>query len=302
MNSLCWNCRGIGNPQSVYSLRDYVRRWTPYIIFLVETKAKQKCMEKIKFKLSFSNGLIVLSLGKSGGLALLWSKDIKLEIKSYSQHHIDATITEHESNFTWRFTGFFGHSESHLRKESWKLLSYLNTQFSLPWFCCGDFNEILSFFEKSGGPYRAQRQKEGFWDAVKVCGFQDLGFSGPQFTWCNMCEGNDRVYLRLDKAFANTDRLNMFHNCRVHHVVDSTSNHCILRVTDSRAPPLSQKRHFHFKALWARCEDCYGIVKAAWNRGSPSNTLGDIAANRNLCAFELSKWSKEVYGNIPRRI
>ena len=276
MNSICWNCRGIGNPRSVYSLRNYVRRWTPYLVFLVETKAKQKRMEKVKFKLGFSNGLIIPSQGKSGGLALLWSKDIKLEIKSYSQHHIDAIIIEHDRNFTWRFIGFYEHPESHLRKHSWKLLSYLNSQFSLPWFCCGNFNEILSLSEKSGGPCRTQRQMEGFWDTVNVCGFQDLGFSGPKFTWCNMCEGNDCVYLRLDRAFANSNWLNTFQNCRVHHVVDSTSDHCILRITDSRAPTPSKRK------------DCYGIVEAAWNRGSSSNTPGDIIANLHLCAFELS--------------
>ena len=143
---------------------------------------------------------------------------------------------------------------------------------------------------------------EGFRDTVNVCGFQDLGFSGPKFTWCNMCEGNDRVYLRLDRAFANSDWLNAFQNCRAHPIVDSTLDHCILRITDSRAPALSRKCHFHFEALWAKREDCYGIVEAAWNRGNPSNTLGDIAANLHLCASELSTWSKEVFRNIPKRI
>ena len=182
MNALCWNCRGIGNPRTVYTLRDYVRQWTPYLVFLVETKVKHKHMEKIKFSLGFSNGLIVPSRGRSGGLAFFWSTDVNLEIKSYSQYHIDATITEHDNNFTWRFTGFYDHPESNLRKDSWKLLSYLNNQFSLPWFCCGDFNEILFVTEKSGGPPRTQRQMDGFREAVNFCGFQDLGFSGPQYT------------------------------------------------------------------------------------------------------------------------
>ena len=70
MNALCWNCWGIGNPRIVYMLRDYVRRWTPYLVFLVETKVKHKHMEKIKFSLGFSNGLIVPNRGRSGGLAL----------------------------------------------------------------------------------------------------------------------------------------------------------------------------------------------------------------------------------------
>ena len=63
-------------------------------------------MDRIKFKLGFSNGLCVLSRGQSGGLALLWSSDTKLEIMSYSNHHIDAIITEADDGIVWRFTSF----------------------------------------------------------------------------------------------------------------------------------------------------------------------------------------------------
>ena len=57
-------------------------------------------MERVKYILGYSNGLIVPSIGRSGGLALLWSSDTNLEIKSYSNHHIDAIITEPEDGFT----------------------------------------------------------------------------------------------------------------------------------------------------------------------------------------------------------
>ena len=112
-------------------------------------------MEKVKYKLGFSNGLIVPSKGRRGDLALLWSSDTILEIKSYSNYHIDAVITESDNGFLWRFTGFYGHPETHLREDSWKLLSFLNSQFNFPWFCCGDFNEILSMTEKAGGFFRS---------------------------------------------------------------------------------------------------------------------------------------------------
>lgn len=105
-------------PQTVHALRDYVRCWSPTIVFLTETKAKLKHMEKIKFKLDFSNGLIVPSSGRSGGLALLWSKEVMLEIKSFSKNHIDAIITESPESFSWHFTGFYGHLETHMRGES----------------------------------------------------------------------------------------------------------------------------------------------------------------------------------------
>ena len=99
-------------------LRNYVRRWNPYLVFLMETKANVKRMEKVKYKLGFSNGLFVPNKGRSGGLALLWSKEVSLEIQSYSPHHIDAIILEQQNNNTWRFTGFYDHPKTHLRKES----------------------------------------------------------------------------------------------------------------------------------------------------------------------------------------
>ena len=222
MNSLCWNCWGIGNPWTIFALRDYVQRWNPRLVFLLETKSKNRRMEKIKFKLGFTNGLYVQSRGRSGGLALLWSSDTNLEIKSYSNHHIDAIITEADNGLSWRFTGFYGYSETHLREESWKFLFYLNSQFNLPWFCYGDFNEILSMIEKSGGVQRSQTQMDGFRRIVNQCGFKDLGYCGPNYTWCNMKEGSNRISLYLDRAFANSEWLELFQEPIIHHLADST--------------------------------------------------------------------------------
>ena len=93
--------------------------------------------------------------GKGGGLAMFWRKEINLEIKSYSKHHIDVVIIEEASGFKWRITGFYGHPETYRRKESWSFLNTLNQQYHLPWLCLGDFNEILPREEKLGGALRA---------------------------------------------------------------------------------------------------------------------------------------------------
>ena len=143
---------------------------------------------------------------------------------------------------------------------------------------------------------------DGFREAVNLCGFQDLDFLGPQYTWCNMRDNCDRVYLRLDRAFANSNWSNKFSNCKVYHVVDSTSDHCILRITDSIASPPRRNRRFHYEALWAKRDDCYDIVESAWNRGSLENTPEGIASNLSLCASALTLWSRDVIGNIPKKI
>ena len=127
-----------------------MRRWDPAIVFLSETKRKNSGMQKVKVKDGFENGFYIKEKGKGGGLAMLWKRETDLEIKSYSKHHIDAVVTEEGSGFKWRITGFYGHPETHLRRESWNFLDTLNNQYHLPWLCLGDFNEILSRERKAG--------------------------------------------------------------------------------------------------------------------------------------------------------
>ena len=79
MNPISWNCRGLGNPWSVKAPHDLVRRWNPKIVFLMETKSRKNRVERIKNRIGFANGLIVPSVGRSGGILfsgqgkLIWS-------------------------------------------------------------------------------------------------------------------------------------------------------------------------------------------------------------------------------------
>ena len=104
----------------------------PKIVFLSETKVRKKRMERIKERVGFAHGLFVPCQDRSGGLALLWTREIDLEIKSFGSHHIDAVITEKNSNFKWRFIGFYGHPQTHMKQKSWDLLKYLKNQSQLP--------------------------------------------------------------------------------------------------------------------------------------------------------------------------
>ena len=86
-----------------------------------------------------------------------------------------------------------------------------------------------------GGAPRPQRQMDGFREVVSTCGFKNLGYCGPDFTWCNMQEGNNRIYLRLDRALAINDWISYFSGTRVLHLVDSMSDHCALLIVNSIA-------------------------------------------------------------------
>ena len=213
--------------------------------------------------IGFTNGLVIPSHGRSGGLALLWRKEINVDVQSFSDRHIDAIVTE-DRGFKWRITGFYGNLEVHRRKEPWDLSKVLSKKFQLPWLCFRDFNEIALSSEKMGRARRSQRQMDDFREAIDCCRFMDLGFCGPEFTWCNMQDCRHRMYLRLDPALVTLDWVDHYKDVRVHHLVESVSDHCALLITNSIVSQSPQKRRFQFEAMWTRRDECRDIIRTTW--------------------------------------
>ena len=112
------------------------------------------------------------------------------------------------------------------------MLQHLNSQYQMPWACLGDFNDILSTTEKARGLDRSQQQMKGFREAINICNFQDMGYEGPDFTWCNQRHGRGRIQLRLDRVLATMDWIEHYQNSRVFHIVESTSDHYAIFLTN----------------------------------------------------------------------
>ncbi|KAL0001316.1 hypothetical protein SO802_015097 [Lithocarpus litseifolius] len=120
---------GRKSEQRINAQRNIVQRWDPKIVFLSKTKLRKKAMERAKARVGFVYGLVVPKSNRSGGLAMLWRKEINLYIMGYAGNYIDAIVTESTSGFRWRITSFYEHPKTHKRKESWDQLCALNKKF-----------------------------------------------------------------------------------------------------------------------------------------------------------------------------
>lgn len=54
-----------------------------------------------------------------------------------------------------------------------------------------------------GGQRSIRKQMDDFKEMVEACELMDLDFKGPPFTWCNNCEGEERISKRLDRFLTN---------------------------------------------------------------------------------------------------
>ncbi|XP_040998143.1 uncharacterized protein LOC121244182 [Juglans microcarpa x Juglans regia] len=187
MKTLSWNLRGLGNPRSIRTFRDLITREVPDILFLQETRMKSQQLEFCKLKLGFRNCFGVDSVGRSGGLALLWKDEINVSIVNFSNNHVHAIVVNDDGG-KWLLTGVYGHPDSNLRCEVWSLLKALGRGVNSPWLVFGDFNEILTNFEKYGGNLRCENQMREFREVLACCELRDLGYVGPCYTWSNRRE------------------------------------------------------------------------------------------------------------------
>lgn len=98
-----------------------IRLLNPELVFLSETRRYSDYVESLKTRLNMF-GFAVDRVCLSGGLALLWRKDVDASLPSFSQHHIDAQVQLQSDMGKWWFTGFYGVPKQHLLYGPWDLI------------------------------------------------------------------------------------------------------------------------------------------------------------------------------------
>ncbi|XP_042950158.1 uncharacterized protein LOC122282274 [Carya illinoinensis] len=271
MNLLSWNCRGLGNPQTVSFLKLLVKEKSPSMIFLMETKCGKERVEAVRRSLKFEACLVVESRGSAGGLALMWKTNTMVSIYNYSRWHINAHVSSFVGDQTWLFTGFYGHLETSKRGGSWEFLKELKPLDSTPWLYSGDFNEITCQAEKVGGSPRPYRQMEVFRESLEWCSLNKIRTEGPIFTWSNNRTGPSHTKEILDRALGNPAWLHMFRDASCMVIPTVKSDHSPLNIClDCKWKTGNSKiRMFRFEAAWNLREGCDHSIKEGWRMEAP---------------------------------
>ncbi|KAK6146669.1 hypothetical protein DH2020_020538 [Rehmannia glutinosa] len=269
----------------------------------METKLHGVKAKQFKENIGFSNGLMIDSSGRSGGLAILWSHDVDVSIKLWSNTFVDLFVTM--DGFSWRFTGFYGNPDRNARHFSWDLLRRLQAQYDLPWIVGGDFNDILSYTEKWGGADFNTPYVSSFREVIDDCRLLDLGFDGPRFTWRKSLNNENNVWERLDRFLGSQCWIEKFKNYKVQNLDFFGSDHrAILLHTDFSQGAGSYSRQrtplFRFEPFWLSSNSFKENLQNIWDE---STTHGSsLKSKLKYCGVALKGWSRTEFGNLRNRI
>uniref|UniRef100_A0A803NUL6 Endonuclease/exonuclease/phosphatase domain-containing protein n=1 Tax=Cannabis sativa TaxID=3483 RepID=A0A803NUL6_CANSA len=244
--------------------------------------------------LGFEGCFVVDAKGKSGGLALLWSNEYSIHIKSFTEAHIDALV-ENNLGFLWRFTGFYGSPDPGGRVDSWKLLKRLQPMFNGAWVCGGDFNEIVNQKEKKGGGPKPEYLMRNFRRAISDCQLRKIHSVDDGFTWCNGRVAN-LIFEKLDRILCNSFWKDKFKKNKVSLLNWWNSDHRpLLLQSQSVDSGNSFNRHwgtrFHFEQAWADNEDCRRIIEEVWQKKHQGDPVLQLSKLLTSCGSNLHTWN-----------
>ncbi|KAK7846040.1 hypothetical protein CFP56_008494 [Quercus suber] len=144
---------------------------------------------------------------------------------------------------------------------------------------------------------------QNFREVLDHCGFVDLGFLGPEFTWHGR-RGGELIWERLDRGVANYEWLARFPTGRIKHLNCFTSDHrpILLSLDAGGEHKKWNRKPFRFEAMWVSDSGCRDVITRAWDCTPDGTPMFVTASKLKRCKQSLKAWSREHFGNVKKRI
>lgn len=102
-------------------LREAYNLLSPSVVFLSETKNRDKFMESVSNILHFDHSIVVDSMNRSGGMALFWKQEVSvIEIKR-TTFTIEPHIADNNKQVDWWLIGIYASCDAAIKKNQWKV-------------------------------------------------------------------------------------------------------------------------------------------------------------------------------------
>ena len=261
MSILCWNCQGAGSTETVQQIREYRRKYFPDFLFFMETKQNWEYVNGLRKSLGYDKVFTVEPEGLSGGLAVMWKDSYQVVVLSSDKRIIDLRISIGSTSFF--LTLVYGDPVKARRREVWDRLTQIGLGRDDAWMLAGDFNELLSNDEKSGGAVRKESSFWDFRDMVQNCKLKEIQYSGNCLSWGGWRE-KVWVQCRLDRSFGNSEWFSLFPRSNMEYLDMWASDHRPIRICFALERDAPNKRRFFFDKRMLSREGFEDLVRRSW--------------------------------------
>lgn len=141
MNTLSWNCQGVGLSRTVQELVALTRAKSPHLVFLSETRSSGARVANHRWRLGLKHCITVDSSSTGGGgIAFFWHETTEVSLIEKHKRFIDVHFRQSASAPWFRITFVYGEPRTEERHIMWDLMRRLRVAPTAPWLLIGDFN------------------------------------------------------------------------------------------------------------------------------------------------------------------
>ena len=297
---LSWNLRGIGNANTLNTLKNICFSHKPDLIYLFEPMVS---FDQTSSQFWHSIGMKFLASNvKPGHLPSIWilhSNQINPPtIVSSTSQQISLTLSTPKGSVL--LSAVYASNNYVVRRQLWLDLTDTFANHPLPWSIVGDFNCILGAHEKRGGCSPRARSCEDFQAWTDTCSLVHLNTVGPLFTWFK--KGYPDMDSRLDRSICNQQWFNFWDSvaCIALHRKDSDHTPLIFK---SSHISITGPKPFKFISAWLTHPSFLETVSNSWQNSVHATcpmTVMQLKLKR--LKVVLKDWNANVFGNIHSQV
>lgn len=185
-NIFVWNCKGAGSRCFARHFAHYVRKFSPSIVILFETRVPSTFINHILSATYLSSFTVSEATGYAGGIWIMWDPTVvQIDIVSVDDQIVNMVVKSNHNPW-WFLLTIYVSLKLNFKSELWKYFIRIGTGLLLPWLITGYFNQILNVKDKRGGKHVTPSRLKALQHMVDSCTLIDLGFCRSQFTWLNI--------------------------------------------------------------------------------------------------------------------
>lgn len=178
MNFICWNCRGAGRnlgSNKMQYLANLMSSTNAKVTFISETLSSKINSHDLVNRFSIYDSFIVPAKDRAGGLWVMWSDEVRLDITYASQNLVCASVVNTSTSFSFYLICVYGDPHYHSTKDIWgQIEAFVSSPPDKPVYCMGDFNNILNPDDKFSNAKPNHNRMNNFRHYVKRCGLIDI--------------------------------------------------------------------------------------------------------------------------------
>ena len=134
---------------------------------------------------------------------------------------------------------------------------------------------------------------------VDVCGLNDLGFEGRNWTFKKKVAGGSYCRVRLDCGLATADWCNKFSHAKVQHLAVAASDHGpILLEWRPAVHRRRQGKRFRYEQIWETHLEFSGTLAESWQREGEAKSLSELQEKLKGVSRHLSIWERATFGQV----